>query len=471
MTMSMVRLLNFTIIKYLCHSPKDLHINDLPVDIFTEIFRFSVPNDPLNHQQPNARMPPISLCQVCSNWRRLAFDMPTLWLHLNYVFTVPGEKYHTFELEDCIRPVDIQFLDWWIRNSQGRPLVFRFELDFTRRPSMQVVQPAPFLHIISNARGLYLNEFGVTLLQRQLSRQNLKFPNLRSLVNIINDGSAPATPESLLHLGTLRHLVYHNPQTLDDSICWASLTHISIRMLYISGTGWCTLIRCLDALQVGEFSANVDTPIYDTPVVYLSKELPHLRELRLLLYFRNPNFNPLPNLLLPALTRLHYDGLNMRTNFLYKLFLASPRLATLHLGSSTLEKFPLEHTFKYTKFGWGVWRYALRLEELIIDDFDTATNELWWLNFRSHHPPNLRHLVLVHFTYTLFFSKGWRLEFMKWYLPLTSRINPINVVFREEDYMYYWRLPPSEHRAWIEIWYVVAGYVQTLLFKPLYRFV
>lgn len=46
----------------------------------------------------------------------------------------------------------------------------------------------------------------------------------------------------ILHLGTLRHLICHKPQTLDKDILWEILTHISIQHLSISGADWCNLI-------------------------------------------------------------------------------------------------------------------------------------------------------------------------------------------------------------------------------------
>ena len=180
-----------------------------------------------------------------------------------------------------------------------------------------------FFHIASNARALHLNHFFSTLLQREFSRQNLQFPNIRSLTNLENCPSSNI-PIRLLHLDTLRHLIDHNPQTVDKGIHWSSLTHISIRKLSISGAKWCTLIRRLEVLQVGEFTAHVDIMETDTTIEYPSKNLPHLRQLRLLLYCRDINFNPLPNLVFPSLTMLHYDGHNINSIFLHKVFLALP---------------------------------------------------------------------------------------------------------------------------------------------------
>jgi hypothetical protein len=475
----MVRLPNFTITEIRCsRSPKNIRIHDLPVEILTKIFIFSAPNDLLNHRQPDTTIPPMLLCQVCSNWRGLVFNTPTLWVYLYYIAKFPGwESYYTcYELavsghvglKGCIRPVDTQFLTWWIGNSQATPLVFRFEFGFNKVKSNGLleiqmrmqrkiwermkVNPAVLLfRIISNARGLYLNDFTSVVLQKDLSHRNLQFPNLRSLANLSNLSSSGSDIGPILHLGTLRHLIYHKPQVLDNDILWANLTHISIKTLSISSNEWCNLIRCLEALQVGEFAATVNALETRTTMEYSSKKLPHLRELRLSLYLNSDiDFNPLPNLIFPSLTMLHYDGPNITPNFLRILFLASPHLITLRLGR---RHSPLDEAdiFKFAMSEWRVWGDALRLEELIIDDptLSPSYRTRFLLDIQLHPPPNLRR---VHFTIKLFLFKRWRLKFMEWRL----RCKPgINVVLREGTNRCYWGLSPSEHRAWMEIWYVV----------------
>jgi hypothetical protein len=452
-------------IEYLSLSPQKVHIHDFPVEILTEIFLFCVPNDPLNRQQPDTTIPPMLLCQVCSIWRRVAFSIPTIWVYLYYVAKIPLQESRAYELRNCIRPVDIKFLNWWVGNSQATSLIFRFEFNFTGRngqnrrwgriwKGMQVDPAVLFFRVLSNASGLYLNDFVCMLLRKRLTHHNLEFPNLRSLANLANSPSA--TPiGSILHLGSLRHLIYHEPRTmLDNGIFWAYLTHISIRSLFISGTDWCILIRQLEALQVGEFMAIVDTMATDTTTEYYSKDLPHLCELRLLLYFQNINFNPLPNIVLPSLTTLHYDGANMRHIFFRKLFLASPHLTILHLGCASLHEDSLENPFELLMSGWtgwAVWRYALRLEEVIIDylpslNCDQLQLHIWWCP-----PPNLRRLVLVYFTDTHFFER-WLFKLEEYLLRISERnTTGIQSMLREEANVDYWRLSPSELREWMEI--------------------
>ena len=313
---------------------------------------------------------------------------------------------------------------------------------------MKVDSAVLLFRIMSNARGLYLNDFTSVVLQKDPSYRNLQFPNLRSLANLSSSrlGIGP-----ILHLGTLRHLIYHKPQVLDNDILWENLTHIYIKTLSISSKEWCNLIRCLEALQVEEFADTMDALATHTTMEYPSKKLPHLRELRLFLYLNSDiDFNPLPNLVFPSLTMLHYDGPNITPNFLGILFLASPLLITLHLGRRYSP--PYENDiFKFAMSEWRVWGDALRLEELIVDDptLSPSYRTRFLFDIQLHPPPNLRH---VHFTIRLFLFKRWRLKFMEWRL----RCKPgINVVLREETNRSYWGLSPSEHRAWMEIWYVV----------------
>lgn len=442
-------------------------IHDLPFEILGEIFLLCLPNDPLNHRQPDTTIPPMLLCKVCSNWRRVAFNTPTLWVYLYYVAKVSkGYRWQARWLPS--RQVDIEFLASWIRNSRATPLIFRFEFDFTndkpngllewwRMEEITEVDPRVlfFRTVWANARGLYLNTFVFNLLQKQISRKHLRFPNLRSLANL--EYSSSNIPIELLHLDTLRHLIYHDYQTLDKGIGWTYLTHISIRKLSISAVDWCTLIRRLEALQVAEFAAYVDrTDI--SGVEYPSKDLPHLRELRLLLCCWDINFNPLPNLVFPSLTTLHYDGPNINSIFLHNIFLSSPELMALHLGCSSPST-PV-NTSELLLSGWGVWDYALRLEELIIDDFvswRSLHNQMWlWLHFHLLPPPKLERLVFVNFTTKLSAFQRSIFKWMEWYLLWRSRIN---VVLRKERQKDYWMLSPSECREWMEIqWYVATRY-------------
>ena len=96
---------------------------------------------------------------------------------------------------------------------------------------------------------------------------------------------------------------------------------------------------------------------------------------------------------------------------------------------------------------WGVWLYALQLEELIIDYFfslKSLSNQVWlWLYFHVLPPQMLQRLVLVNFTGELSRFQRWILGWMEWYL---LRKSAINVVLRQEANKDYWTLSPSECR-------------------------
>jgi hypothetical protein len=110
--------------EFLSLSPQKIHIHDFPVEILAEFFLFCVPNDPLNRQQPDTSIPPMLLCQVCSIWRRVTLSIPTIWVYLYYVAKIPLQESRAYELRNCIRPVDIKFLNWWVGNSQATSLIF-----------------------------------------------------------------------------------------------------------------------------------------------------------------------------------------------------------------------------------------------------------------------------------------------------------------------------------------------------------
>jgi len=224
----------------------------------------------------------------------------------------------------------------------------------------------------------------------------------------------------------------------------------------ISTSDWCTLIRCLDALQVGEFTAMLVPTENNMATVYPQKHLPHLRELHLQLHSVDGIFNPLPSLVLPSLSTLCYNvGTPMKPDFWLTLFLSSPHITTLHLGCPYQE-----NTSLVTKE--GIWSYASQLEVLIIDVFDYyyLGTEFWWLEkLGLGRPPlNLRRLVLVYITDEPSSIGRWLLQINAWSLLWAMSWTGISIEVRQETNANYSRLTPSELRKWIEMWYVVVRY-------------
>ena len=310
--------------------------------------------------------------------------------------------------------------------------------------------------IISNARGVDLDDYYLTdLLKRHFPLyRDLRCANLRSLACLPKRQMSRWTIHALTSSATaLRHLICHTPSweppIMGGSIPWASLTYISIITVCITTAGWWTLIRSLEALQVGEISANLICPESDIATRYPKKHLPQLRELRLWI---DLIFYPLVNLEFPSLTTPHYDGPAMSPEFLRRLFLSSPRITTLHLGRSCLDHDSL------TSETWIQWSDAHQLEVLIIDIFfdpiwENEHRRLEWL-YLHHPPPNLRRLVLVYITKELSNLERWMLKFYAWCLIRRG----IEIEVRQEDYKDYWRLTRKELREWMEIWYVVVRY-------------
>jgi hypothetical protein len=106
--------------------------------------------------------------------------------------------------------------------------------------------------------------------------------------------------------------------------------------------------------------------------------------------------------------------------------------------------------------GWGVWRYALRLEEVIIDYFFSPNCDQLQLHILWYPSPNLRRLVLVSFIDTHFLER-WLFKLEEYLLRISeSNTTGIQRMLREEASANYWTLSPSELREWMEIWYVVV---------------
>jgi len=217
--MSMIRRFNF-IMESQSNTPNNLHVNNrVPIEILTEIFLFCIPDDPLNHRQPDTTIAPMLLCQVCSYWRRVALNTPVLWVYLYHACKI-SDKIIKHELKTCYRSVDVQFLAWWTRILRNTPLVFRFDISRSKmvpyqplveKRIMEETQVDPgelFFHIITNARGLYLNDFASVAVKEQFGLNklnNLQCRNLRSLA------SQMELPKHLLNITalpsiTLRHL-------------------------------------------------------------------------------------------------------------------------------------------------------------------------------------------------------------------------------------------------------------------------
>ncbi|KAF8173617.1 hypothetical protein BJ912DRAFT_859202, partial [Pholiota molesta] len=58
------------------HSP----INDIPTEILCEIFSRCVDQSSARVlMQPNTKIAPMLLCQVCATWRAIILSTPPLW--------------------------------------------------------------------------------------------------------------------------------------------------------------------------------------------------------------------------------------------------------------------------------------------------------------------------------------------------------------------------------------------------------
>ncbi|PPQ66555.1 hypothetical protein CVT24_007121 [Panaeolus cyanescens] len=99
------------------------YIANLPTEILSQIFIHCIPTD--QFIVPSAIQAPMSLTQVCSHWRDVAFYTPDLWssIHINY--------------KDPVE--DIPLTEAWLARSGTRPLSISLSVDFDERPQQHIL--------------------------------------------------------------------------------------------------------------------------------------------------------------------------------------------------------------------------------------------------------------------------------------------------------------------------------------------
>ncbi|KAF8173652.1 hypothetical protein BJ912DRAFT_1078152 [Pholiota molesta] len=66
-------------------NPPRIPMYELPYEILWEIFsRFVDQSSARVVMQPNTKIAPILLCQVCAPWRAVVLSTPALWAHLRF---------------------------------------------------------------------------------------------------------------------------------------------------------------------------------------------------------------------------------------------------------------------------------------------------------------------------------------------------------------------------------------------------
>ncbi|KIM37087.1 hypothetical protein M413DRAFT_448784 [Hebeloma cylindrosporum] len=339
------------------HSPSEF--NKLPTETMVEIFHNCLPTSPLDQRQPDTTIAPMLLCHVSSIWRSIAMSTPSLWISLNYAW---GEIFDS----QIYWPIESPFLKWWTANLQSAHGMVHLELDGFRgegRYQTMVVEldsdaksddnDMVFEPLVGNAQGLYLGRTIIVPLWSHFSEHHLNCPNLQSLfidqeqisvnqmteLRLTNDLDAIPIRFSKNLKRFIRHgdffLVPLHPQ-IQDHIPWAQLTHVSIRTLMLTVTGWYTFIRCLLSLQFGDFHTTQMFTPPQSPFDFGTSQphvcLDHVKTLNLCIKQNTLEFNPLQNLSLPNLTRLVIYIKDTTLDAVSSIFQSCPRLQDLRLA-------------------------------------------------------------------------------------------------------------------------------------------
>lgn len=91
-------------------------INRIPYDILTEIFHHCLPQRRLEHRQPDTMTAPMLLCHICSSWRTIALEIPTLWSHLSYRLAIAAHSNDFLKSNWIVLEDQYAFLLWWQKN-------------------------------------------------------------------------------------------------------------------------------------------------------------------------------------------------------------------------------------------------------------------------------------------------------------------------------------------------------------------
>ncbi|KAF8186719.1 hypothetical protein BJ912DRAFT_1143795 [Pholiota molesta] len=92
-------------------------INDLPTEILCEIFARCVDQSSARVlMQPNTKIAPMLLCQVCATWRAMALSIPPLWSHIRFSLPINWHYKQPFTWDQEMFTRRLEWLRWWRRN-------------------------------------------------------------------------------------------------------------------------------------------------------------------------------------------------------------------------------------------------------------------------------------------------------------------------------------------------------------------
>jgi hypothetical protein len=169
--------------------------NKLPYEVLAKIFVHCLSQYPLKDVQPNTKIAPMLLCQVCSHWRTVALTTATLWSHLHCQLPIKRDDADFPRIASADRifwTAAIEFLRWWKKNHGAIPPFLRIRArPNSAKPRWGRYKKFPeqqfLLEYLSSAQ--YLDThllYRYLTIQALISGTRVMCPNLHTLVTAYN---------------------------------------------------------------------------------------------------------------------------------------------------------------------------------------------------------------------------------------------------------------------------------------------
>ncbi|KAF8180588.1 hypothetical protein BJ912DRAFT_907185, partial [Pholiota molesta] len=216
-------------------------IGMVPYDVLLEILVHCLPlEDRFEIRQPNTKIAPLLLCQICTSWRTIALATPILWSHLSFCFTL-----RVFPGEWAFFRNEIEFIRWWKKHQGSIAPSLRLAIERDDDKSGALAQ--------DKRTFVFLSDYMTTAQHLEIDPQfwervpavhedHLTFPNLHTLVTYEYLLDYRADHYFRHTFSALRRLAIVDIYTeIEDSTIpaqWSTLTHLSITVEFISHDFW-----------------------------------------------------------------------------------------------------------------------------------------------------------------------------------------------------------------------------------------
>ncbi|KAF9480390.1 hypothetical protein BDN70DRAFT_992735 [Pholiota conissans] len=368
-------------------------VNNLPYDVIREIFIHCVSTDPF--REPRATLEPMLLTQICSSWRSIALESPTLWTHLYFCLMVAKSDIDQTEI---IPKRQIELLRWWKGNHGSMMPHLYLEARVKHRDVTQEYLLLEdswdfILTYVASAQYLCMAQFYWMQIEKRIDNgDEITFPYLHTLVDLCNCYNPNVIyrwhPEievmgriTNLCTSPLRYLFlsthYYSEYTPFPSQ-WAALTHLSLQKMQLSTAAWFTLIRSFPKLQWGNF--HIEAPPWPVDNIDTSRcTLPELADMFITFNDRNNDsfhvsflfaYLHLPSLRMLSIYAPTYSWRDIRSLAEIRIILKStPAITTLVLGPDFLSLDQPHHVelFHPTNVVEPIWDIATQLIHLQLE--------------------------------------------------------------------------------------------------------